>query len=118
MRLIIAGSRSITDIEHVQQVMRFAVSAGCCLIEVVSGCAPGVDQLGEQWAAQNGIPVRQFPADWARYPRRAGRMRNAEMANYADALVAIWDGASSGTRHMVQTMQALGKPVYIHKVAA
>lgn len=111
MRVIIAGSRHYEDIEHVRQAMReceFDVDV------VISGAARGVDRLGEQWAAENGIKVQQFYADWYKHERRAGMIRNAAMAGCADALVAIWDGESRGTRHMINTMRRLGKRVYVY----
>ena len=71
------------------------------ITEVVSGGARGVDKLGEIWAVKNDIPIRLFPANWKEHGRSAGYIRNKEMANYADALIALWDGKSAGTRHMV-----------------
>jgi hypothetical protein len=70
---------------------------------IVSGCARGVDQLGERWAELHDIPVAQYPADWRRHGNAAGPRRNAVMAQNADALVALWDGRSAGTGHMIET---------------
>jgi hypothetical protein len=70
-------------------------------IEVVSGCARGADQLGERWADERGYPVKRFPADWHKHGKRAGYLRNEEMAGYATHLVAFWDGRSRGTKHMI-----------------
>lgn len=69
---------------------------------VVSGKARGADSLGEQWAKSNGIPVEEYPADWDAYGKRAGFMRNSDMANNAEALVAYWDGKSRGTKSMIE----------------
>ena len=66
-----------------------------------------MDKLGEEWARSKGIPVEVYEADWETYGRRAGYIRNASMALVADALIAIWDGESKGTSHMIKT--ALGK---------
>ena len=110
MRVIIAGSRDITDpkcLEGLETWCNYDIT------EVVSGMAPGVDKLGIQWAALHNIPVKEFPADWATYKRGAGRRRNLAMAEYADALLAIWDGQSPGTAHMIQTMQDLHKPTFV-----
>ena len=84
--------------------------------ELVSGCAGGVDRLGEKYADFYGIPVKQFPANWETYGKRAGFMRNIQMAEYADALIAVWDGVSSGTRHMINTAQQKGLKVYVHTI--
>ena len=57
-----------------------------------------------------------FIPDWDKDGRSAGYKRNAEMAEYADALIAVWDGDSKGTKHMIECMNKLNKKVYIHKV--
>lgn len=99
MRTIIAGSRSITDISCVQLAM-----SQCSWTPslVLSGTARGVDQLGEQWAKENNIKVARFPADWSSHGKGAGYIRNELMADNADALVALWDGESRGTKHMIK----------------
>lgn len=113
MRVIIAGSRNVESYETVAQ----AVScSGLRITEVVSGNARGVDRLGELWARKHGIPVRRFLADWDRLGKSAGYRRNEEMGRYADALIACWDGVSKGTKHMIDFMRRLGKPVHVHIV--
>ena len=112
MKTIIAGSRTITRI----CLLAVAVTAAKFeMTEIVSGCADGVDQLGERWAQMAGLPVRQFPADWKRYGRAAGRQRNLQMAVYAQALIAIWDGKSPGTRHMIATAERMGLKVFVYR---
>lgn len=113
MKVVIAGSRGIKDAARVSDAVAFAELP---VTEVVSGAARGVDALGEEWAAARGIPVRRFPANWRAHGLRAGRMRNLEMAEYADALVAVWDGRSAGTKHMIEAMQARGKPTFVYRV--
>jgi len=98
MKTIIAGSRTITDMAHISEAVD---ESGFEITEVVSGCADGVDKLGEEWADWMGLPVKRFPADWKQYGKSAGYQRNEEMARYADALIAIWDGSSKGTAHMI-----------------
>ncbi len=63
--------------------------------------ARGADRLGERYAKERGYPVRLFPADWEKFGKSAGYRRNAEMAKYADGLIAFWDGRSAGTGHMI-----------------
>ena len=70
--------------------------------EVASGCAKGVDALGEQWATERDIPIKRFPADWSSYGRSAGPKRNEQMAQYADALLAIPAPDSRGTRDLIR----------------
>lgn len=110
MRTIIAGSRGITWQQHVSDAVR---ASGFTITEVVSGAARGVDRMGETWAIINNVPVKRFPADWSRHGKRAGYVRNAEMAAYADALIAIWDGKSRGTRNMIDEATATGLKVHV-----
>ena len=84
--------------------------------QLVSGHANGVDKIGEKWARLNGIDVISFPANWYTLGRSAGVKRNIEMGNYADSLIAIWDGKSRGTNHMIDYMTKLGKPVRVVQV--
>jgi len=98
MKTIIAGSRTIHDYELVKA---FIESTPWNITEVVCGDARGVDSLGKRWAQENDIPVVSFPADWKKYGRRAGHIRNQEMAEYAAGLVMVWDGHSSGSSDML-----------------
>lgn len=107
MRVIIAGSRGITELSILKDAI---FCSDFSIREVVSGCARGVDSLGEQWADLNGIPVRQFPANWGRFGRAAGMYRNSDMADYADAAIILWDGESRGTLDMISKIRAVGKP--------
>jgi len=112
MKVIIAGSRTINDYEAVKA---FVAESGYDITEVVSGHSPGggVDLLGERWSEEFlGKKARLFP-----YPVlmgvTGGYFRNKKMAVYGDALIAIWDGESKGTKDMINQMKRLGKP---HKV--
>lgn len=98
MKVIIAGSRGITDPCVVLDAL---LESGFEVTEVVSGAARGVDRLGELIATACQIPVALFEPDYIMFGRNAPLKRNLEMAQYADALVAVWDGASSGTAHMI-----------------
>lgn len=88
------------------------------ITEVVCGMAPGVDMLGLAWARRNQIPWREFPAQWrtkdGELDRGAGYRRNEAMAVYADALVAIWDGESGGTRDMIERAKRHGLRVFVY----
>lgn len=103
-RVIIAGSRTFEDYNILKEYMDFLLRDIKTKeeIEIVSGQARGADALGERYALDRGYIVKQFPADWTRYARRAGIMRNEKMGDYADALVAFWDGKSRGTKHMIE----------------
>ena len=115
MRTIIAGSRSITDYAVVEEAVR---ASGIQPSVVLSGAARGVDVLGERWAADQRIPLERYPADWDRLGRGAGFVRNLAMAKKADALIAVWDGASRGTRRMIQYATDHGLKVYVHDLSA
>ena len=111
MRVILAGSRSFRD----PKVMADAVSAsGFDVTSVLSGTARGADRLGENWAFVNNVPMARYPADWNRHGKSAGVLRNKEMAENADALIALWDGESRGTAHMIKHALARGLAVYVH----
>jgi len=86
------------------------------ITEVVSGGASGVDALGERYAKENGIPLRIFPADWDKHGNAAGPIRNKQMADYADALIALWDGQSKGTASMVSLAKLRGLKIYIKPI--
>lgn len=113
MRVIIAGSRHIIDYDLVEEAVR---ASGFPIATVVSGAAAGVDLLGLKWALRHCVPAVTYPADWRTYGTSAGFRRNLEMAETADALVAVWDGLSRGTAHMIQVMRNRAKPVYVHRV--
>lgn len=99
MKVIIAGSRTIRSYTFICAHLD-KINWG--FTEIVSGREPkGVDSLGEEYARCHGIKIKKFPADWARYGRAAGPIRNYQMAKYADALIAFWDGKSPGTQDMI-----------------
>lgn len=112
-KTIIAGSRNINDYKSVKRIIE---CSDFDMIEIVSGKARGIDSLGERYANDNELPVQEFPADWDGFKNRAGPIRNGHMANYADRLIAIWDGESVGTLDMVRKMYQLKKPVEFYKL--
>lgn len=115
VRLIIAGSRRIFDYDILESEL---CEPGFCIREIVSGGAQGVDRLGERWARAYGFGVKRFVPDWEKYGRSAGYLRNEKMAQYADALLAVWDGESKGTAHMINCMRELGKPLRVVEAKA
>ena len=109
-RVIIAGSRDFSDYDALKSYADAKLSniSRRDSIEVVSGCARGADTLGERYAEERGYGIKKFPADWNRYGKSAGYLRNVEMAEYADALIAFWDGKSKGTEHMIRIAKNRG----------
>jgi hypothetical protein len=113
MRTILAGSRGLTD----PVLLESAISeSGFDITLVVSGGARGVDSLGEEWARENGIPVERYKPDWKRFGKGAGVMRNSDLMSKAEALVALWDGKSIGTRDVVRKAQEAGLRVFVKQV--
>lgn len=113
MKVIIAGSR---DIHNYEELLVAVAKSEFTITEVVSGGARGVDALGEIWARRNMVSVKRFIPDWNLLGKPAGMVRNSQMAQYADALIALWDGKSYGTKNMIETAEKLGLKVYVHQV--
>ena len=108
LRVIIAGGRDFDDYELLKSKMDKLLQNQNDGVTVVCGEARGADTLGKRYAEERGFSVVSFPADWDRYGKRAGPVRNEEMAKNADALVAFWDGQSHGTKHMIDTARRYG----------
>ena len=113
MKTILAGSRTATP----QDVDAAIKSCPWVISSVVSGCAVGADTFGAIWARYHNLPLKCMPADWERYNKRAGYLRNQDMASESEALIAVWDGKSKGTAHMIDIATKLGLHVHIHKFA-
>lgn len=115
MKLIVAGSRSIKDPKVVYDAIGHMLGlVSWVATEVVSGTCHGPDVFGEQWAEKARVPVIHFPAEWNKHGKRAGYLRNTEMAKYADAAIVVWDGQSRGSKHMAKVMTELGKPTFLY----
>ena len=117
-RTVIAGSRSVDEYDRIVNAIE---SAPFEIATVISGGANGVDTLGEQWANENGIPVRQYlPEEFEERASDRGMpsplVRNEKMAEVGEALLAIWDGESRGTKHMVSCAEREGIPVHLVRV--
>jgi len=108
--VIVAGSRSFNNYQLVKETLDARKDS---IEKIVSGCAKGADTLGETWAIKNEIPIKKFPAYWETYGAAAGYIRNHAMGDYADELIAFWDGISPGTKDMIDYMHSLGKPVEV-----
>ncbi len=125
MRTIIAGSRTIWDYNAIEIAIN---NSGFEITEVVCGMAPGADSVGWAWAYINGLKIIEMPADWndigrgivrtnryrKQYNPLAGHERNVRMAKASEALIAVHDGKSTGTAHMIQQAHDHGLKVYVH----
>lgn len=123
VRIIIAGGRDFSDYELLKRSVH-AVIDGDRLkehypIEFISGAARGADKLGEKFATENIYFLKRFPADWDRYGKRAGYIRNEQMAKYASEdnsygiLIAFWDGESKGTKLMIDLAKRYGLEIHV-----
>jgi hypothetical protein len=137
MRIIIAGGRTFNDYDKLQtevnQILVYLSSKWGWRksdpnknystiihderIEIVSGTANGADKLGERYAEKYKIPIRRFPADWDGLGKKAGYVRNEQMAKYAEkdngVLIAFWDEKSKGTKHMIDLAKKYGLQVFV-----
>ena len=100
MKVIIAGSRNFNDYNQLCELCD-DLFKDCKNVEIVSGTANGADKLGERYANERGYKLHRFPADWDKYGKSAGYIRNEEMANFSNALIVFWDKKSKGTKHMI-----------------
>ena len=116
MRVVIAGGRDFVDHDLMFNSVNQLIDAGYIEeegLEIVCGMARGADMTGYALALANGLTIHEFPADWGKFPRSAGMIRNSQMAVFAEAAVIFWDGKSRGTKNMIEQMDKLNKPCYV-----
>ena len=112
--MIVAGGRDYSNQNvvnyYIDRVKDVCDSRGLNLV-IVCGMATGADTLGRNYAISNGLEVLEFPADWNKYGKSAGYIRNKEMGDVADSAIVFWDGRSKGSKLMIDIMHELKKPV-------
>ena len=122
LRVIIAGSRDFNDYELLKKSAIEIITKKTMLPDltrIVSGGARGADTLGERFANEMGLEISRFIPDWYGLGKRAGYVRNAEMAKFAveddndGMLIAFWDGQSRGTKHMIDLAKRYGLEVHV-----
>ena len=118
IRCIIAGSRNFTYYQMLEKnVMRVFEREHISNPQIISGHARGTDMLGELFAHEHYLDLKIFPAQWEKYGKSAGSIRNNDMATYASEengmLIAFWDGKSKGTHNMIDTAKKHGLTVYV-----
>ena len=122
LRVIIAGSRDFNDYELLKKSAIEIITKKTMLpylTRIVSGGARGADTLGERFANEMGLEISRFIPDWDGLGKRAGYVRNAEMAKFAveddndGMLIAFWDGQSRGTKHMIDLAKRYGLEVHV-----
>ena len=85
-------------------------------MQIVSGAANGIDRMARAFALQHHIQLIEVLPDYERYGRRAPLMRNNSIIDYADYVIAIWDGCSRGTKYVIDRCRALNKPLKVIRV--
>ena len=115
MKTIIAGSREGVLYSDVKEAV---AACGWDITEVIEGGARGADAYGKIWAKNNKVPCTSMPADWDKYGKSAGYRRNQDMADVAEALIAIRVGgeASRGTTHMINIAKTKNLRIYVLEI--
>ena len=103
MRIAVVGSRNL-EIENIGEYL-----SGDC-DEIVSGGAKGVDSSAAEYARKNGIKLTEFLPDYAKYGRGAPIVRNRQIVDYSDRVIAFWDGKSRGTEWVIKYCEKAGVP--------
>ena len=116
-KIIIAGGRDFMDYNLLKEKTNKILQEKRVShkIVIISGCARGADTLGLRYASENAFDVEEHPANWDKYGKKAGYMRNVEMAENANALIAFWDGKSKGTKHMIDIATERNLPTRVIK---
>jgi hypothetical protein len=111
MKVVVCGSRTITD-KHL--VFTLIGLSPYNITTLIHGGATGVDQIAGEYAEKWGISTVVVKPDWDRYGKSAGYKRNAQMVSMADAVIAIWDGKSKGTKHTINLANDAKIPVTVY----
>lgn len=113
--IIICGGRDFNNYKILESSVNFNISYLKLKnkIKIISGCAPGGDTLGEKYAKQYNYDIIKIPADWKKYGKPAGFIRNSEMIKIASHVIAFWDGQSKGTKHTIDSAIKKGIPVKV-----
>ena len=117
-RIVVAGCRDYDNYEEAKKYIDLCIESirKEKNIIIVSGGATGADTLGERYAEENGFEIEKHPADWKKYGKAAGPIRNKEMAEVCDMLICFWDGKSKGTGSMIKFAEKYKKEIKIKKV--
>ncbi len=117
-RIIIAGCRDFNDYCQAKEYIEFCkaeyrISRQAILL---SGHCRGADLLGERYAKENSWEIELYPADWQKYGKAAGPIRNKIMVERCDMLICFWDGKSKGTRSLIRYAEHCGKTVAVKHI--
>ena len=115
MKLFVFGGRDFTDYQRLSGVLdlvQIHMPEGNSL-EIISGMARGADMLAVQYAREHSLGVYEYPANWDKFGKRAGFIRNSHMARACDEAIGFWDQRSKGTAHSISELERLAKPLLV-----
>lgn len=114
MKLMVCGSRSITNKDWVwQQIEKIVKLFDGKPVEILEGDASGVDKLAGEWANSHNVPVKVYPADWAANGPAAPHIRNRQMVDDCNISLILWDGNSNGTYEDLCYADKTKKPYFL-----
>ena len=118
MKIVVAGSRDYTNYEEAVEFIKQSIQELTVLNDIIilSGGCKGADMLGERYAKEYGYKTKKFPAQWGKFGKAAGIIRNKEMADNADAIICFWNGKSKGTKALIDYTRASNKTLFIKHV--
>ena len=106
MKLAIVGSRNYTDYETFKSAVSRVVEKED-ITHVISGGASGVDKLAEKWAKDNNIQLIVFTANWKKYGKGAGPLRNTQIVEECDYMIAFPSKSGRGTQDSIRKAEKL-----------
>lgn len=116
-KIAIVGSRNFDNYEFFKDfINEYLDENPDVAVHFVSGGAVGTDSMAEKYAQEERIPIQIFYPDWETYGRRAGRIRNQDIVDSADELIAFWDGISPGTKTSIAFAKKKGIPYKVVKI--
>ena len=115
IKLAVIGSRTFTDEKHYEILKKTLdeIHTSNKIVEIVSGSAIGADSLARRYSLENHIPLVEYKPKWDEYGKSAGFMRNTDIINHCDKVVAFWDGKSHGTKDSIEKAKKYNKPIFI-----
>ena len=114
MKLMVCGGRYFYNKELLESSLNELIQTNCWKdVAILEGGASGADTLAEEYAKKNGLAFFVYPADWEKYGKAAGPIRNKQMVEDCDYCIAFWDGQSKGTKSSIDFCKEMGKPCKI-----
>jgi hypothetical protein len=113
MKVVIAGCRDYADYNEAKCFIDECLLNINEDIVILSGCANGADKLGERYAVENNLGIERYPAQWERFGRAAGPIRNKTMVENSDLIICFWDSKSRGTKSLLSLAEKYNKTIKI-----